>query len=195
MALGTNSAVKPGSGKSVGESDAITILDQIRRQVKCDLTAFQGQAFAPYLIYALRRFWVRTAPSRGGQISILSLRHNKCKFGDLPYLTAESAVLHCALDASKERREKRKKPFSAFSAQSSAAGLPAQPGFPSAEQQRWTATGLWHWVCSAVKGNGVEKPAFELVGNHQMQMALLWRQGWYGRPRRALGARDVCRLT
>jgi hypothetical protein len=59
------------------------------------------------------------------------------RFGDYPYLTAEGAVLHCALDASKERREKRKKPFSAFSA------------------------------CSAVKGNGVEKPAFELVGNHQ----------------------------
>jgi hypothetical protein len=105
-------------------------------------------------------------------------------FGDYPYLTAEGAVLHCALDASKERREKRKKPFSAFSAQSraglhwaqsrspgataqsraglhwapgSAAGLPAQPGF----------SGLWHWVCSAVKGNGVAKPVFELVGNHQ----------------------------
>ena len=58
--------------------------------------------------------------------------------GDYPYLTAEAAVLRCALDASKERREKRKKPFSAFS------------------------------VCSAVKGNGVEKPAFELVGNHQV---------------------------
>jgi hypothetical protein len=57
--------------------------------------------------------------------------------GDYPYLTAEAAVLHCALDANKEHREKRKKPFSAFS------------------------------VCSAVKGNGVEKHAFELVGNHQ----------------------------
>jgi hypothetical protein len=78
-------------------------------------------------------------------------------FGDYPYLTAEGAVLHCGLDASKERREKRKKPFSAFSAQSRA-GLPAQPDF----------TGLWHWACSAVKGNGVEKPAFELVGNHQL---------------------------
>jgi hypothetical protein len=55
-------------------------------------------------------------------------------FDDYPYLTAEGAVLHCALDASKERREKRKKPFSA---------------------------------CSAVKRNGVEKPAFELVGIHQ----------------------------
>jgi hypothetical protein len=63
-------------------------------------------------------------------------------FGDYPYLTAEGAVLHCALDASKERREKRKKPSSAFSAQSSAAGL--------------------HWACSAVKGNGVEKPASNL---------------------------------
>jgi hypothetical protein len=67
--------------------------------------------------------------------------------GDYPYLTAEGTVLHCALDANKEHREKRKKPFSAFSAQSSAAGL--------------------HWACSAVKGNGVEKHAFELVGNHQ----------------------------
>ena len=73
---------------------------------------------------------------------------NTNSVGDYPYLTAEGAVLHCALDASKERREKRKKPFSAFSSQSSAAGL--------------------HWVCSAVKRNGVEKPAFELVGIHQL---------------------------